>query len=223
VTPGGGLDDGESFEDAAARELREKVGRDDLPIGPCVWLRNVIFTWAGSRSCDGSPRPSIRSGWPTISSACSPPSHRQSRCTSVTLSRIDVVGGRYGRAMRRERLGGWTLLFPETRRERARGLLDLDRIDPFTALVLLHCRSVHTFGMRFPIDVVLLNGRMLPLGRRRLAPGRLMLPRPSVRHVVEVAAGQGDALARGLAGGALLSFPRVSNRRRALRPHRLVA
>jgi 8-oxo-dGTP pyrophosphatase MutT (NUDIX family) len=45
VTPGGGLDDGEAFENAAHRELREEVGRDDLPIGPCIWRRTVTFTW----------------------------------------------------------------------------------------------------------------------------------------------------------------------------------
>jgi 8-oxo-dGTP pyrophosphatase MutT (NUDIX family) len=45
VTPGGGLDDGEAFVDAARRELYEEVGRDDLPIGPCIWRRTVTFTW----------------------------------------------------------------------------------------------------------------------------------------------------------------------------------
>jgi len=45
VTPGGGLDEGESFEDAALRELHEEVGRDDLPLGPCIAQRDVEFTW----------------------------------------------------------------------------------------------------------------------------------------------------------------------------------
>jgi 8-oxo-dGTP diphosphatase len=45
VTPGGGLDDGESFEDAARRELREEVGRSDLQLGPCIARRDVEFPW----------------------------------------------------------------------------------------------------------------------------------------------------------------------------------
>ena len=49
VTPGGGLDDGETFIDAAHRELREEVGRDDLPIGACIWRRTVTFTWERRR------------------------------------------------------------------------------------------------------------------------------------------------------------------------------
>jgi 8-oxo-dGTP pyrophosphatase MutT (NUDIX family) len=45
VTPGGGLDDSESFEDAARRELREEVGRDDLQLGPCIAQSEVEFPW----------------------------------------------------------------------------------------------------------------------------------------------------------------------------------
>src|SRR5262245_51033119 len=48
ITVGGGLDDGESYEEAALRELQEETGIDDVELGPCVWTyEHVILDWMG--------------------------------------------------------------------------------------------------------------------------------------------------------------------------------
>jgi 8-oxo-dGTP pyrophosphatase MutT (NUDIX family) len=47
ITPGGGLGAGESHPEAALRELDEEVGLRDIPLGPCVWLREHVFNWNG--------------------------------------------------------------------------------------------------------------------------------------------------------------------------------
>ncbi|WP_410536728.1 DUF192 domain-containing protein [Streptomyces sp. KL2] len=72
-------------------------------------------------------------------------------------------------------------------RARTRGLLGRDGIAG--ALLLTPANSVHTFRMRFAIDVAYLDRRLNVLAVRTMRPGRLGLPRPRARHVLEAEAG----------------------------------
>jgi uncharacterized membrane protein (UPF0127 family) len=57
---------------------------------------------------------------------------------------------------------------------RRRGLLGRDRLEAGTAMILAPCSSVHTFFMRFPIDVVHVarDGRVLRI-RESVRPWRV--------------------------------------------------
>lgn len=61
------------------------------------------------------------------------------------------------------------------RRARLLGLARLDRARAGAGLLIPRCRAVHTFGMRFPLDVVFLDANLRPFGlRRRVGPGRVV-------------------------------------------------
>ena len=73
---------------------------------------------------------------------------------------------------------------------RLRGLLGRDGVDG--ALVLRPARSVHTIGMRFPIDVAFCDRELRVVAVRTLRPHRMTAPRWKARCVVEAEAGAFD-------------------------------
>ena len=81
----------------------------------------------------------------------------------------------------------WCVDVAVGRRERMRGLRDRKWLAPDHALLLPRCRSVHTFGMSFPIAVVFLDARQRVVAVRRASPARVLLPRVRARHVLECA------------------------------------
>ncbi|MGP3953767.1 DUF192 domain-containing protein [Streptomyces sp. 7N604] len=102
-------------------------------------------------------------------------------------------------------------------RARTRGLLGRDGIEG--AILLSPAGSVHTFRMRFAIDVAYLDRGLRVIAVRTMRPGRLGLPRPRSRHVLEAEAG---AMARwGLRAGArveVVGAPSAAHGRGGRRP-----
>jgi uncharacterized protein len=77
----------------------------------------------------------------------------------------------------------------DDRETRNRGLLGRDRLEPGAGLALTPCFAIHTFFMRFPIDVVFLDRYgFVQRVVHRLAPWRLAIV-PGARMVIELEAG----------------------------------
>ena len=77
-----------------------------------------------------------------------------------------------------------------TRNERRRGLLGRDGIEG--ALLLKPARSVHTIGMRFPIDVAFCDRELAVVAVRCMRRYRMSRPRLRASCVIEASAGAFD-------------------------------
>ena len=77
-----------------------------------------------------------------------------------------------------------------TLRSRHRGLLGTDTY--VGALLLLRTNGIHTFGMRYPIDVAYLSRDLRVLRVVTVRPGRVTVPWPRCRHTLEAMAGNMD-------------------------------
>ncbi|MCK9247478.1 MAG: DUF192 domain-containing protein [Solirubrobacteraceae bacterium] len=92
----------------------------------------------------------------------------------------------------------WRIDDADDRWSRTRGLLGTRSIDRRHGL-WLPVRSVHTVGMRYPLDLVWLDRRRAVVRvDEHVRPGRVRWCRAADGGVVEVAAGSGRSLARDL-------------------------
>ena len=94
-----------------------------------------------------------------------------------------------------------------TRATRAVGLRSRSGLDPGEGLWIVPSRGVHTWGMRFVIDVVALDERGVVIDQvSRLKPWRIRLPVRGTAGVLELPSGTLDA--SGTALGHRIVFAR---------------
>lgn len=76
------------------------------------------------------------------------------------------------------------------------GLAGLGELDPGHALLLRRCRAVHTFGMRFALDLIFLDAASRPVRVAANVPPRRLLACARARSVIEVPAGNAGRFLR---------------------------
>ena len=78
-----------------------------------------------------------------------------------------------------------------SRRARLLGLALLDRHRAGAGLLIPGCRSVHTFGMRFPVDIRFLDHRGAVISIHAAVPACRIVSEPEAASVLEVPAVRG--------------------------------
>ena len=120
---------------------------------------------------------------------------------------------RLARLPRRDLSGGIRLFEARARRARLLGLAWLDELPPNHALLIPRCRSVHTFGMRFALDLVFLDHDQRPTTILRNVPPRRIASDRRAHSVIEVSAGQADRLLAALEAAEAAQPPAPTRRR----------
>src|SRR4051812_16147755 len=117
-----------------------------------------------------------------------PPQRRRERCP-----RLDALPGR-------ELPGGLRIAEAAGRAARLQGLARLDAMPERLALHIPRCRSVHTFTMRFPLDLIWLSREGEPVRVDRAVPPRRLRTCLRARSVIEANAGTADRFVAALEG-----------------------
>jgi uncharacterized membrane protein (UPF0127 family) len=91
----------------------------------------------------------------------------------------------------RQRVLGFAFPVAASRRGRLLGLAGLDRDAVGEGLLIPRCASIHTFGMRFALDLVFLDDEGLPLSVRLAVPPRRFAWQWGAAAVLELPAREG--------------------------------
>jgi uncharacterized membrane protein (UPF0127 family) len=81
-------------------------------------------------------------------------------------------------------------------RSRLLGLAGLDWVEVGAGLLIPDCAAVHTWGMRFALDLVLLDALERPLAMRRAVPPRRLVWQAGAAAVLELPVGVGGEFER---------------------------
>jgi uncharacterized protein len=90
------------------------------------------------------------------------------------------------RGLRHQIVAGRSLPVATSRLSRLLGLALLGAERAPQGLLIPRCRSVHTFGMRFPIHVVFLDRASVPVAVRGSLPPNRIVREPRAAAVVEL-------------------------------------
>lgn len=96
-------------------------------------------------------------------------------------------------------IGDLVVFEARTWNARRRGLAGLPELPASVGLLIAPCRSIHTFGMAFPLDLIWLDRAGDVRGVTEAVPPRRLRSDLRGHSVIEVAAGRGRRFAQGWA------------------------